>query len=77
MANALTTNATESSLQEAMLADKLDRIWRCTAEMIAKAAEDKVPLFENDAFAKHVDDFLSESLFFFYIHIIAIFLFSW
>ena len=59
MANALTTNATESSLQEAMLADKLDRIWRCTAEMIAKAAEDKVPLFENDVFAKHIDDFLS------------------
>lgn len=42
VANALTTNATESSLQEAMLADKLDRIWRCTAEMIAKAVEDKV-----------------------------------
>ena len=77
MANALTTNATESSLQEAMLADKLDRIWRCTAEMIAKAAEDKVPLFENDAFAKHVDDFLSEFLTFFYIHIIPIIFFSW
>ena len=25
-----------------MLADKLDRIWRCAAEIIAKAAEDKV-----------------------------------
>ena len=25
-----------------MLADKLERIWRCAAEIIAKAAEDKV-----------------------------------
>jgi mitogen-activated protein kinase kinase kinase 1 len=43
VANALTvSNVSESSLQEAMLADKLDRIWRCTADMIARAAEDKV-----------------------------------
>ena len=37
VANALTvSNVSESSLQEAMLADKLDRIWRCTADMIGK-----------------------------------------
>ena len=37
VANALTvSNVSESSLQEAMLADKLDRIWRCTADMIGE-----------------------------------------
>jgi hypothetical protein len=31
-----------NNLPDVMLADKLDRIWRCAAEMLAKAAEDKV-----------------------------------